>query len=171
MKMLRYGSVGALAFLVLALTSRAADREPATEQDFLAHAIATDMAEVKLGEMALKQASNDDVKKFARKMVDDHAKHRDMLLERAKAHKLAVVEGLDKENQEKKDRLSKLEGKEFDREYMKCMVEGHEKALKMYQNWSKKLEDKDLSSLVERTIPTLKEHLGQAREVWNRVKS
>src|SRR5437763_14898448 len=133
MKRLMVGSVGVLALLVMALPSRADDREPATQQEFLAKAIATDMAEIKLGELALKQASNDDVKRFARKMVDDHSKHRDMLLERARVHKLAVVEGLDKEHQEKKDRLSKLEGKDFDREYMKCMVEGHEKALKMYQ--------------------------------------
>jgi len=164
------GSAGVLAILVVTLTSRADDREPATQQEFLAKAITTDMAEVKLGELALKQASSDDVKRFARKMVDDHSKHRDMLLERAKSSKLAVTDALDREHQEKRDRLAKLDGKEFDREYMKCMVEGHEKALKMYQTWSKKIDDKDLSSMVERTIPTLKEHHEQAREVWNKVK-
>jgi len=171
MKMLTFGSAGVLAFLLLTLTSQAADREPTTQQEFLAHAIATDIAEVKLGELALKQASSDDVKKYARMMVNDHTKHRDQLMERAKAFKLAVVQGLEKEHQEKMDRLSKLEGKDFDREYMKCMVEGHEKALKMYQTWSKKVEDKDLGDIVERTIPKLKEHLEQARDVHGKVKS
>jgi len=169
MKMLTCG-MAALALLVVAQAARA-DHEPTTQQEFLAKAIETDMAEVKLGELALKQASNDDVKRFARKMIDAHSKHRDMLLEKARATKLAVVEGLDKEHQEKRDRLSKLEGKDFDREYMKCMVEGHEKALKMYQTWSKKVEDKDLASLSEKTISDVKEHLEQAREVWNKVKS
>jgi len=171
MKLLTCGSVGLLALVAFALTGQAADKEPATEQEFLAQAIAADIAEVKLGELALKQASSDDVKKFARRMITDHTKHREQLLERAKAHKLAVVQGLEKEYQEKMDRLAKLEGKEFDRQYMKGMVEGHEKVLKLYQTWSRKVEDKDLSSLVERTIPTVKEHLEQAREVWNKVKS
>jgi len=170
MKMFTHGIAGVLAFLVLTLTSQAADREPTTEKEFLAKAITTDMNEVKLGELALKNASSADVKTFARKMVTEHAKHRDELLERAKAYKLAVVQGLEKEHQENLDRLTKLNAGEFDREYMKCMVEGHEKALKLYETWSKKIEDRDLQSLVERTLPKLKEHLEQSREVFNKVK-
>jgi putative membrane protein len=170
MKMLRYGSAAALTLLVLVFTSQAADREPATELEFLAKAITTDMNEVKLGELALKHASSDDVRQYARKIISDHSKHQDELLERAKVRKLAVVQGLEKDQQENMDRLSMLDGKEFDREYMKCMVEGHEKALRMYQTWSKKIEDRDLSSLVDRTLPTLKEHLEKARDVSSKVK-
>lgn len=181
MKIFGHGAALVLAFLVFGLTSQAdekkfiekkpADKEPATEQEFLAKAISADIAEVKLGELALKHALSSDVKKFARTMIDDHAKHRDALLERAKAIKLGVVQGLEKEYQEKVDRLAKLDGKEFDREYMHCMVEGHEKVLKMYQNWSKKVEGKDFSSLVDRTITAVKEHLEHARELHNKLKS
>jgi len=170
MKMFTHGIAGALVFLVLTLPSQAADREPSTEKEFLAKAISTDINEVKLGELALKNASSDDLKTFARKMVTDHTKHRDQLQERARAYKLAVVQGLEKEYQDNLDRLTKLNASEFDREYMKCMVEGHEKALKMYESWSKKIDDRDLRSLVEQTIPKLKEHLEQSREVFNKVK-
>src|SRR4051812_330827 len=100
MKMFTHGIAGALVFLVLTLPSQAADREPSTEKEFLAKAISTDINEVKLGELALKNASSDDVKTFARKMVTDHTKHRDQLQERARAYKLAVVQGLEKEYQD-----------------------------------------------------------------------
>jgi len=150
---------------------RPADKEPATEVEFLAKAISCDIAEVKLAERAMKQASNKDVQEFARKMKEDHTKHRDALLERAKVLKIGVVEGLEKEHQERMDRLSKLEGAEFDREYMRFMVEGHEKALRMYESWSKKSSDKELGELVNRTIPTVKEHLEQARQLHNKLKS
>jgi len=181
MKILKHGSMVGLAFLVLALTSQAddrkliekkpADREPTTDQEFLVKAIACNMAEVKYGERALKQASNEEVKKFAQRMIDDHSKARDAFLEHAKERKLAVVQGLEKEHQITVERLAKLKGEAFDREYMHCMVEGHTRAVMMYETWAKKATDRDLAGLASRTLPKAKEHLEQARELLKKVKA
>jgi len=170
-----------LALFVFTLTVKAEDRkliekkpatqEPTTEKEFLARAIATDIAEIKFAETALKQTSNKDVERFARRMRDDHTKNRDNLVKRARDLKLAVLEGLDKEHQDELNRLSKLEGSAFDREYARCMVEGHEKALNMYVNWADKAKDTELSTQIKQTIPTLKEHLQMARDLSNKLKS
>src|SRR6266702_1815669 len=73
-----------------------ADKEPANDQEFVVKAIACDLCEAKMGERALKQAQSDDVKNFAQKMINDHTKNRDLLMDRAKEMKVAVVEGLEK---------------------------------------------------------------------------
>jgi putative membrane protein len=170
-----------LALFVLALSAWAEDKkliekkpagkEPATDQEFVVRALACDLAEIKLAEKAIKQTSNKDVERFARRMRDDHTKDRDALLERAREMKVGVLGGLDKEHQEKADRLAKLEGSEYDRAYMRCMVENHEKALRLYETWAEKAKDRELAAHLKRTIPTLKEHLEQAREISNKLKS
>jgi len=170
-----------LVLFVFALAAQADDRKliekkpegkaPTTDQEFVVKGIACDTAEVKLAERAIKQASNADVTAFARKMRDDHSKCREALLERAKEMKLAVLEGLDKDHQDRIDRLSKLEGSAYDRAYMRFMVESHEKALSMYESWAGKAKDSDLAAHVKRTIPKLKEHLEEARNISNKLKS
>src|SRR5207244_308786 len=71
------------------------------DKDFLAKAIAAQIAEIKLGEMALDKAGSADVKAFAREMVQDHTKMRDALMDCAKTRKLAVIQGLEKEYKDK----------------------------------------------------------------------
>jgi len=168
-----------VAFLVLPFALRAdekliekkpADREPTSEKEFLIKAIECEVCQVKVAERAVKQSSDKEVTEFARTMRDDHTKTRDALLERAKTMKLAVVEGLNKEQREAQEKLFKNEGKDFDREYMRHMILNHEKELKLYETWAKKADDKDLSDLASRTIPTVKKHLEDARRIFDRLK-
>jgi len=176
----KFGLVAALT-LILGLTAAAderkliekkpADREPTTDQEFLVRAIACEVAEVKMGEYVAKNAINQDVRKFAEQMVTDHTKMRDQLLNRARDMKLGVAEGFDKEKQDKFDQIKKLKGSDFDREYMKCMVEGHEKALQLHEKWSTAAKDQKLRDDLKNGLPTLREHLDHARKILNSLKS
>ena len=175
----RYGFAVMVA-LVLGLTAVAqdkkpierkpADKEPANDQEFVVRALACDMAEVKMAELALKQAQSDDVKKFAARMKDDHTKNHQALMDRAKDMKVAVVEGLEKDTREKMDQLGKLTGSAFDREYMNAQVEGHEKALHMYESFSKQSKDEKLRDQIQKAIPTIKDHLEMARQIKAKLK-
>src|ERR1700675_2397646 len=44
------------------------------DKAFVRNALEGGMAEVQLGQLALQKSSNDDVKQFAQKMIDDHTK-------------------------------------------------------------------------------------------------
>jgi len=169
-----------VAVFVFALSARGkdkliekkpAEKVPTTEKEFLAKAIACDIAAVKLAERAMKQATNKDVEKFARRMRDEHMKCRDDLMERAKEQKLGVLEGLDKDKQATFDRLSKLEGSQFDRAYMREMIESHEKALAAYEAWADKAKDGELAAHIKKAIPKIKEHLEEARRISDNLKS
>jgi len=165
-------SLAFVAFVCLALTARADDKkEPATEQEFLMQALACNNAEIKFSELAAKQASNEEVKKFAQKMVEDHKKAREEMLACAKTLKVNVGAELEKEHQEKYDKLAALKGAEFDREYMRCAVESHEKALKMLETWSKKAQDKTLVECINKCIPAVKQHLQEAKQISEKLKS
>jgi putative membrane protein len=146
------------------------DREPATDREFLTWAIACEVAEVKFAERAAKNADNADVRKLADKVLENHKKIRDALLEQAKKARLGVVEGLEKHHREAYDKLSKLDGNAFDREYLRYLVEGHEKGVKMYKKWAKDAKDADLRDVADRALTTAKDHLAQAKKMKESLK-
>jgi putative membrane protein len=88
-------------------------------------------AEVKLGQLALERAQSPAVKDFAQMMVRDHSKAGNELKQAVSRHDVQPPAGLDAEHQRLYDRLSALRGAEFDREYMKAMVDGHKKVKSM----------------------------------------
>ena len=84
------------------------------------------MAEVELGKMAAERSTNAEVKKFGQMMVDDHTAAGDKLKAVASQHNIPVPTALDDKHRDLRDKLAKLQGADFDREYMNAMVEGHE---------------------------------------------
>ena len=76
--------------------------------------------------MASEKGASPDVKKFGKMMVDDHTAAGDRLKAIATQHNVEWPAGLDDKHRDLRDKLAKLSGAEFDREYMSAMVEGHE---------------------------------------------
>lgn len=159
-----------LAGAVAAEEKRTEVREPTNDREFVIKAIAGEIAEIKLAELAKKQTQIADIAKFADAIIADHTKMRDALLERAKAMKLAVVEGTEKEHRDVAAKLAKLTGDDFDREYSACMVESHEKAIKAYESWAKKAGDAEVAKFVNDSLPTLKEHKKNAEQLAAKFK-
>lgn len=167
--MTRILMAGAVLFGVTLAVS-ADDTKPVNDVDFLAKAAACGTAEVKYSELAVKQATNAKVKEFARTMVDAHKEANNKLGEFARGLKTAVLTGLEKDKQETYDRLSRLSGAEFDRAYMKQMVEDHEKAIKLFEAQSKTGKHDRLKTFAADTLPRLKKHLEEARGIADELK-
>jgi putative membrane protein len=62
-------------------------------------------------------------------------------------------------------RLQGLSGAEFDREYIKQMVEDHEKGVQKFEMASKSLQDEELKRFATDTLPTLRSHHEQAQKL------
>ena len=131
---------------------------------FLTEAAVGNMMEVELGQLALKQSSNANVKKFGQRMIDDHSKGN------AELQALAAKKGLslktDKSAEQKKEitELSKLKGAAFGREYAKLMVKDHEEDVAKFQA-ATNFTDADVKAFAAKTLPTLQEHLDMARKL------
>jgi len=163
--------LAAAVFLApIALPASAADREPKTDLEFLAWAIACEQAEVKFADRAIKKATSTEVRQLAEAIRSEHAKTRDALLEHAKTRKLAVVEGLEKHHREEYQRLGKLSGAAFDREYVKYLVDGHEKGARMYQKWAKEASDASLRQTARQAMKTTEDHLAKAKKLAAKLK-
>jgi putative membrane protein len=135
------------------------------DEKFVEKAAQGGMAEVELGQLATQKASSDDVKKFGQRMVDDHSKANEELKQVAGSKGIDLPMSLNAKDQATKDRLSKLSGDAFDRAYLQDMVKDHIKDVAEFQHESKSGKDSDIKNFASQTLPTLQEHLNQAKSI------
>lgn len=126
---------------------------------FLNDAAPGGMAEVELGKLAVSKSSSAEVKAFAQKMIDDHTKAGDDLKALATQKKVTLPPDVLPAHKQLMEKLSKLSGADFDKEYVKAMVEAHEKDVAAFENVSKTAADADVKAFATKTLPTLKMHL------------
>ncbi|MDQ3819804.1 MAG: DUF4142 domain-containing protein, partial [Acidobacteriota bacterium] len=107
------------------------------DRSFMTEAATGGMAEVELGRLAAEKGQSADVKKFGQRMVDDHSKANDELKQLASKKGVTLPTDLTSEQKSEKEKLSKLSGAAFDKEYMSTMVEDHDKDVKAFQDKSK----------------------------------
>jgi putative membrane protein len=103
-----------------------ADRASAGARQFINDMAVAGMAEVELGKMASERGSSPEIKEFGELMVKDHSKANDELKQIASELAVTPPAELDKKHRDLADKLSKLQGAEFDREYASAMVNGHQ---------------------------------------------
>lgn len=140
------------------------------DRKFMEKAAQGGIAEVELGKLATRKAASPEVKQFGQRMVDDHSKANDKLKSLATAKGVNLPTGLDRSTRREMDKLSKLSGAEFDREYMKHMVSDHKKDVSEFKSEAKKAKDADVKDFAATTLPTLEEHLQLAQSAEQSAK-
>ncbi len=117
------------------------------------------LAEVELGKLAVSKSQNAEVKAFAQKMIDDDSKAGDDLKQLAAQKKVMLPPDVLPAHKQLMEKLSKLSGADFDKEYVKAMVEAHKKDVTAFENASKTAGDADVKAFATKTLPVLKMHL------------
>jgi putative membrane protein len=137
----------------------------AMDKHFVRKAAEGGMAEVELGKLATQKASSDDVKKFGQRMVDDHTKANDQLKQLAQQKGIDLPTEPDSKDKATMKRLEKLSGEQFDKAYMSDMVKDHTKDVSEFQKASNAAKDPDVKNFASQTLPTLQDHLKQAKGI------
>jgi putative membrane protein len=150
-------------------TPAAKSRSAVGDAHFAKEAAQGGMAEVKLGQLAQDKGSSDSVKSFGKQMVDDHTKAGDKLKEVASRENITLPTDISAKDQATYDRLSKLNGAAFDRAYARDMVKDHETDVAAFQKEANSGRDDSLKGFASETLPTLQDHLKQAKEMMRSV--
>ncbi|HEY2459622.1 MAG TPA: DUF4142 domain-containing protein [Candidatus Acidoferrum sp.] len=149
--------------------SMAASRPSMMDTHFAKAAAQGGMAEVKLGQLAVDHGTNDAVKSFGQHMVDDHTKAGDQLKQVAQSENMNLPGDISAKDKASYDALSKLSGAAFDKAYARDMVKDHEEDIAEFQKEANGGKDQALKNFATETLPTLKDHLKQAREMMKAV--
>jgi len=141
------------------------------DRKFITTAAEHGMAEVELGKLAAQKASDPQVKQFAQRMVDDHSKANDKLKQIAASKNVTLPSDVPSAEKREHDKLNKLSGAQFDREYMNHMLSDHKKDVSMFRSEAKSAKDSDLKSFASETLPTLEQHLDMAQTIAKSTKT
>jgi putative membrane protein len=137
----------------------------APDADFIQDQLADGDAEVALGRLVQERATNPQVKEFGEMMVQDHQKAGAELKQIAGKHNITVEGKEANEHNDAREKLSKLSGAEFDREYMKTMVDDHEKAVNDVERKAENADNPEVRQWASKSLPTLRQHLERARQI------
>ena len=137
----------------------------ASDRKFVRAAAQGGMAEVELGKLAAEKGSSEEVKKFGQRMVDDHSKAGGQLKQIANEKGIPMPQQLSAKDKMTKERLSKLSGEDFDKAYMADMVKDHTQDVADFQRESALGVDSDIKDFAAKTLPTIHDHLRQAKEI------
>jgi putative membrane protein len=152
-------------------STRGSAHRLAGDTTFATKAAEGGLAEVQFGNLARERASNPEVKTFAQRMVDDHTKANDELKSIAARENINLPTGMSAKDKATYDRLSKLNGAEFDKAYMRDMVTDHRADIAEFQREAAHGTDPDLKSFAGKTLPTLQQHLQLAEKADSTVKN
>ena len=163
-----------------ATVARANDADD--DREFVEKIAQANLAETRLGQLAAERASSPQVKQFGRRMTTDHQKANAELKQIASKMAVQLPTDLDAKHEELHDRLSKLKGAEFDKEYMQAMVDGHQEVLQELERHAGSGErtvgtsgsadqmHASVTGYAKKMVPDVRRHLEQAQQIQAKQK-
>lgn len=132
--------------------------------NFVDEASAKGIAEIETARMALEKSTSEDVRRFAQKMIDEHTQVNQKLAQLARDHDdLEMSDEATLMDKAKAMILQLRDGENFNQAYANNQVVAHEQTIEMYREYAQSGENAELKQFAEQTLPTLEQHLEDAR--------
>ncbi|HTI84994.1 MAG TPA: DUF4142 domain-containing protein [Alphaproteobacteria bacterium] len=141
-------------------------------KDFMKEAIEGNNGEIVLGQLAQLRAGNEKVREYGRQLATDHAASKELALSVAQKIGLTAPTNPSKDAVKEQDKLGKLEGADFDHEFVSYMVKDHEHDIHEFQEQAKAMHDNpEVAQYAESTLVKLREHLQMAHDLQGNLKA
>lgn len=135
---------------------------------FLKEAMQDNQKEMAMVQVALTKAQNAELKSYAQQLRQDHTHLHSKLQSLAREHGIQAEQRVN-EFREESERLQKLSGAEFDKEFVKAALKDHQKDIAKYQKAIEQVEANDVKQFAQQTLPKLRQHLNQTAQVARTV--
>ena len=128
------------------------------------------LAEIETGRLALEKSQNDQVKKFAQQMIDDHTAAQKELQTLAQNKGVKLPDGTDMKHKAMATAMRVLSGDTFDSQYIKrAGVNDHQQTIKLLQTAQTSARDPELKAMATKMLPKVRGHLKMAQEMTSSV--
>jgi putative membrane protein len=133
--------------------------------DFVKEVASGTKLEIQLGKYAQENAGSQRVKNFGAMMVRDHTEVSEDLRSIAQRKNITIPDALEREHNDLLSDLQEKKGEEFDREYMRKMVDDHQEDIDAFKKYAEDGDDPDLKSFAAKTLPVLLAHQDSAKSI------
>lgn len=143
-----------------------------SELQVMGHYRDVNRLEIDLGKLAASRGGTQAVKSYGEMLVEEHTDSDKKLAALAKETGQTIPQEKMKTEAEKAEKaaqkkhvaaLKQLQGADFDREYLRMMVEGHDKELATIDQRMAEVHNAQLLDLLSATKPMLQHHADEAR--------
>jgi putative membrane protein len=134
----------------------------ASDQVFIKKAAEGNLAEMQMGQLGQQKATDPDVRRLADELVSEHDRNQKQIQSLAQQSGVTLPTSLSAEDRAEKERLEKLSGAEFDREFASHMASEHQRDIAEFQKQASTTKDPSVKSYAESTLPTMQKHLQMA---------
>lgn len=136
------------------------------DRRFMEQAAQDGLFEVEISRLAVSRAADPAVKGFAGMLVEHHSAANTELAQLAGARGVTLPTGLPRGLRKQIDKLGKLSGAEFDKAYVSGVgIRAHRKDIQLFEKAGRSAKDAQLKAWIDKTLPTLREHLAQAQKL------
>jgi putative membrane protein len=136
------------------------------DMKFIMVAHSSTVLEIESSRLALQNASSQAVKDYAQMMIDHHTMSAQEMKQMLSTKGVVIPDSavLDR-YRSKIEMLRGLQGADFDKAYMRIMVDAHEEDLDEYEDETTDARDADIRAFTAKMMPTLRTHYTRAREI------
>ena len=146
------------------------DLTPAT-QAFLKKAAEEQQAQIALGQLAAKQATNTRVKNFGDEMILVHRTVSFQLRELATPRGVQLPLEPDDEHKRIQKELAQRSGHAFDRAYMQQILSDHQNDVNEFEDGIQQVDDAEVLRWAHKTLPMLRAHIEDARWILQSLQT
>jgi len=135
------------------------------DQKFMMMAAKGGMMEIEMARLALQKSTNESVRQYAQKMIDDHTMAGDEFKQLASMKGVMLPMAADAKLMATMAKMQTMSGMNFDMMYVKeAGVKAHQDMEKLFMKESMSGKDMETKAWAAKTLPVVKMHLQMARE-------
>lgn len=155
------------AIAVVMLASPAFADTPKDTKAFADKVTVATKFEIDTSELALKYSKSDEIKAFAKQMIDDHTKAKEEFKAALKEANIEPpMDMLDATHTAKYAKLRVFTTENsFDPTYVTEQVKAHEEAVATFKDYAANGTTPALKAFAEKTLPTLEHHLAMIKDI------
>jgi len=139
-------------------------------KNFIIQASVAGIQEINAGKLASEKATDPQVKSFGNRMVTDHTRAENQLVDLAKRKGYQIPANATGPTAPD-PMLKNAVAKDFDRIYVHMMVPDHRSAVSLFQKYAVSGKDPDIKAFAQQTLPTLKAHLEAIEAIDRQLKN
>ena len=136
---------------------------------FMKDAHVGNLYEIAAGNRAVSKTNDVEIRGLAQHIIDDHTKADDQLTSLAAKKGISNLGSIDKEKNDLLAQLDKVNGSDFDREFLRQQRSAHEQTISEFQSAVNNIKDNDLKDWANKTLPSLQDHLNMVNARWNAI--
>lgn len=137
---------------------------------FVVNAVSGNIAEVKLAQLAIEKSTDNEIKEIAKMLEADHSAALSDLQSLASTKAISIpTDEPDKTKELIKD-LSDDKPADFDKAWVKALMDKHEKTIGDYEKALNDLKDEDIKTWINKVLPKVRTHLDKLMAINSRIK-